>query len=71
MHARVDVYAGNAYFPLTPLIAKSDSNETAKNLGPHFHWITETPMIKEFKQFRPWSNIMAVLEENMPTAIAQ
>jgi hypothetical protein len=53
---------GNVYYPLTPLIAKAGSNETAPNFGPRFHWISEVPMIKEFKHYRPWSALVTDLE---------
>jgi hypothetical protein len=53
---------GAAYFPLTPLVGWSGWNETAKYLGPNFHWIREVEIIKEFKQFKPWNSIINVLE---------
>lgn len=54
---------GNSYFPLTPLVAKATSNTTAPSLGKHFHWIDEVDMIKEFKSFRPWTQVIEVLEK--------
>jgi hypothetical protein len=54
--------SGAAYFPLTPLVGKSGTNATTKYLGPNFHWIREVEIIKEFKQFRPWTSILKVLE---------
>lgn len=52
---------GKSYFPLTPLVAKATSNTTAPFLGKHFHWIDDVEMIKEFKGFRPWTQIIDVL----------
>ena len=42
--------AGRAYFPLTPLVAKAVSNDTAPDLGPHFSWITDSSIIRDFRQ---------------------
>lgn len=53
---------GQVHFPLTPLIARADSNITAPDLGAHFHWITEVQMIKEFKHYRPWNRVIDDLE---------
>jgi len=54
---------GNSYFPLTPLVAKATSNTTAPFLGSHFHWIDDVEMIKEFKSFRPWTQVIDVLSQ--------
>ena len=55
---------GQVHFPLTPLVGNSGTNATAKDgiFGPRFHWIKNFEMIKDFKQFRPWHNIMPILE---------
>ena len=55
---------GKSYFPLTPLVARATSNTTAPNLGKHFHWIDDVEMIKEFKGFRPWTQVIDVLQED-------
>jgi hypothetical protein len=52
------------YFPLTPLVARADTNETAPDLKlKSFHWITDVLLIKEFKSYRPWTKVVDVLEE--------
>eukprot|EP01038_Epipyxis_sp_PR26KG_P008204 gene8204-11099_t len=53
---------GQVYFPLTPLVARSYSNETAMAFKPNFHWINDVDMIKEFKKYRPWSKLLDDLE---------
>ena len=53
---------GQVYFPLTPLVARAATNETAPFLSSHFHWIREGTMIKEFKKYRPWTNLIDDLE---------
>ena len=53
---------GQVHFPLTPLVARAATNETAPKLAPNFHWIKEVQMIKEFKKYRPWSNLIDDLE---------
>jgi len=53
---------GQVHFPLTPLVARAATNETAPHLSPHFHWIREVTMIKEFKKYRPWTNLIDDLE---------
>lgn len=54
---------GQVHFPLTPLVAGAETNETAPNLAPNFHWITEVKMIKEFKHYRPWDVLINDLEK--------
>ena len=54
---------GHAYYPLTPLIAKAETNMTAPKFSDSFHWIDEVSMVKEFKNFRPWYNLLDVLEQ--------
>eukprot|EP01039_Chlorochromonas_danica_P008965 gene8965-9895_t len=53
---------GQVYYPLTPLIAKAATNETAPNLKHNFHWIGEVEMIKQFKHYRPWTKLIDDLE---------
>lgn len=53
---------GHVYYPLTPLIAKASSNETAPALKANFHWIGEVDMIKQFKHYRPWTRLIDELE---------
>jgi hypothetical protein len=37
-------------------------NETAPHISSRFQWIREVEMIKEFKQFHPWTQVIDVLE---------
>ncbi len=53
---------GQVHFPLTPLIANAWSNATAPAIAANFHWIGEVDMIKDFKKYRPWSNLLADLQ---------
>jgi mannosyltransferase OCH1-like enzyme len=53
---------GHVYYPLTPLIAKAGSEDTAPFFGPNFHWIGEVSMIKEFRNYRPWTRLIDDLE---------
>jgi hypothetical protein len=53
---------GQVHFPFTPLIANAWDNETAPFLADNFHWIREVEMIKEFKKYRPWSNLIVDLQ---------
>ena len=55
-------HLGQVHFPLTPLVARAATNDTAPNLAPNFHWIKEVQMIKEFKKYRPWSKLIDDLE---------
>lgn len=52
---------GQAYFPVTSLIAGADSIELAPNFGKHFHWINEPKIISNFKGYRPWTAVLDVL----------
>jgi hypothetical protein len=56
---------GNAYFPLTYLIAGADSIDLAPSFGQHFHWITDAQIISNFKGLKPWTQIIDVLEGKM------
>jgi len=49
---------GQAHFPLTPLIAKADSNLTAPSLKDNFHWIMDKEMVKQFRHYRPWHRVI-------------
>lgn len=53
---------GQVYYPLTPLIAKAATNETAPKFKENFHWIGEVEMIKQFKHYRPWTRLIDELE---------
>jgi hypothetical protein len=53
---------GTVYFPLTPLVAGATSNITAPNLASNFNWITEVEMIKNFRNYRPWTQLLGDLE---------
>ena len=53
---------GQAHFPLTPLIAKADSEASAPQLAGNFHWITDKQMVKEFKHYQPWDRLIDDLE---------
>ena len=53
---------GHIYYPLTPLIAGTGSNLTAPKFHKHFHWIDDKEMIKQFKQYRPWTKVIDDLE---------
>ncbi len=54
---------GKIYFPLTPLIANSWDINTAANITlPQWNWITDSEIIKDFKQFRPWTALINALE---------
>jgi hypothetical protein len=53
---------GQVYYPLTPLVAGAWDNNTAPFLQENFHWITEVEMIKQFKHYRPWTNLIDDLE---------
>jgi hypothetical protein len=53
------------HFPLTPLVARADTNATAPTFQTKtnsFHWITDVLLIKEFKSFRPWTKLIDTLE---------
>lgn len=60
---------GKVYFPLTPLIANSWDIATAANISlPQWNWITDAEIIKDFKQFRPWTAVINALEtEPLPS----
>lgn len=56
---------GQAYFPLTSLIADADQVALAPTFGPNFHWITDAKLISNFKGLRPWTKIIDVLKGQM------
>jgi len=49
------------HFPYTPLIAGSWTNLSLPDFGPHFHWIKEVEILKEFKQYKPWERVLDAL----------
>ena len=53
---------GQVYFPLNGVIAGADNMQDAPDFGPQFHWIVEPKVISNFKNFRPWTNVLEVLE---------
>lgn len=53
---------GRVHFPYTPLIAGGWTNLSLPDFGPHFHWIREVEILKEFKQFKPWHKVLDVLK---------
>lgn len=53
---------GHVYYPLTPLVARAATNDTAPDFGPRFHWISDVAMIKEFKHYRPWHRLIDDLQ---------
>lgn len=54
---------GQVYYPLTPLIAGAGSNATAPHFAKNFHWISDVEMIKQFRNYRPWSALIDDLEK--------
>lgn len=52
---------GQAYFPVTSLIAGADTIELAPDFGPRFHWINDPKIISNFKGIRPWTGIIDIL----------
>lgn len=54
---------GQIYYPLTPLIAGAATNTTAPKFTRNFHWIDEVDMIKQFKHYRPWTQLIDDLEK--------
>lgn len=57
---------GQAYFPITPLIAGADNPALAPNFGPNFHWIEAPAIISNLKHYRPWTKILDVLMGKIP-----
>jgi hypothetical protein len=52
---------GNAYFPVTSLIAGADNLQLAPDFGKHFHWFDQPQIISSFKGIRPWTGIIDIL----------
>ena len=52
---------GNVYFPLTPLVGGAEWESSAPDIFPNFNWITDIEMIKDFNQFKPWTQLLELL----------
>lgn len=51
-------HQGTIFYPLTPLILGAKDNQSAPHLAHNFHWIDDVDMIKNFKQYHPWTRLL-------------
>lgn len=52
---------GNVYFPLTSLVGGAYVESQAPDIFPNFKWITDIEMIKDFNNFKPWTQLLELL----------
>lgn len=52
---------GNVYFPLTSLVGGANTESNAPEIFPNFKWITDVEIIKDFSNFKPWTQLLELL----------
>lgn len=61
---------GHVHFPLSGVIAGADTLQQAPDFGSRFHWISDAQVISDFRKYRPWTNVLDVLEGKDPASLA-